>query len=224
MTNKIAKMGELTYRDKDGNSVVMYPYTKAECVAGIENIISNIDAEYVYYGDGIGSEPVPINADLLQGKSASYFENMISNHSSVFFGEGEDTPIIDETLNKIYPVGSVYLSVNSTNPSTLFGGIWEQVSQGRALFGAGTLNDITYTADSTVDAGLPNITGTGHYADNNGSWSGALYNAGSANYIGDGSSSGTLLGFDASRSNSIYGNSDTVQPNAFVVYMWKRVS
>ena len=34
----------------------------------------------------------------------------------------------------IYPVGSIYISVNSTNPGTLFGGTWEQI-QGKFLLG-----------------------------------------------------------------------------------------
>jgi hypothetical protein len=28
-------------------------------------------------------------------------------------------------LNAVYPVGAIYLSVNSTSPATLFGGTWE---------------------------------------------------------------------------------------------------
>ena len=48
----------------------------------------------------------------------------------------------------IYPVGSIYMSVNSTSPATLFGGTWERI-QGRFLLGA--------TIDST--AYLPGATG-----------------------------------------------------------------
>lgn len=37
-------------------------------------------------------------------------------------------------LDNVYPVGSIYMNVNSTNPGTLFGGEWEQI-QGRFLLG-----------------------------------------------------------------------------------------
>lgn len=42
------------------------------------------------------------------------------------------------TAQGAYPVGSIYLSVNDTDPATLFGGTWERISQGRFLLGAGS--------------------------------------------------------------------------------------
>lgn len=47
-------------------------------------------------------------------------------------------------LDNVYPVGSIYMSVNSTNPGNLFGGTWEQI-QGRFLFGMNS----SYPAGST---------------------------------------------------------------------------
>ena len=38
-------------------------------------------------------------------------------------------------LEAVYPVGSIYMSVNSTSPATLFGGTWEAI-QGKFLLGA----------------------------------------------------------------------------------------
>ncbi len=40
--------------------------------------------------------------------------------------------------DQIYPVGSIYTSINATNPSTLFGGVWEQIASGRTLVGVDT--------------------------------------------------------------------------------------
>ncbi len=42
---------------------------------------------------------------------------------------------IDETFKSIYPIGSIYISVNNTNPGTLFGGTWQSFAQGKTLVG-----------------------------------------------------------------------------------------
>lgn len=47
-------------------------------------------------------------------------------------------------FDMVYPVGSVYVSVNATNPSALFGGKWEQIKD-RFLLSAGD----TYKAGAT---------------------------------------------------------------------------
>lgn len=44
------------------------------------------------------------------------------------------------TLDDIYPVGSIYISVNSRSPASMFGGTWERIKD-RFLLGAGN----TYT-------------------------------------------------------------------------------
>ncbi len=89
----------------------------------------------------------------------------------------------------------------------------------------------SYTGDygSIVDSGLPNITGTfttnasgTDYAAN---LSGSFYlnNTGSGGFQtsqSPNSSTGAVVQLDASLSNSIYGNSDTVQPQSNLGYLY----
>ena len=51
---------------------------------------------------------------------------------------------LDQMWKNIYPVGAIYISVNSTSPGTLFGGTWERI-QDRFLLCAGS----SYSAGST---------------------------------------------------------------------------
>lgn len=79
---------------------------------------------------------------------------------------GDVTPLfkIPQILRGVFPVGAIYMSVNNTDPSTLFGGTWERIS-GRFLLAA----DSTYTAGSTggeanhklTAAEMPSHTHTG---------------------------------------------------------------
>ena len=59
-------------------------------------------------------------------------------------------------VNLIYPVGSIYMSVNNTSPATLFGGTWSQLKD-RFLLGAGD----TYTNGNTGGAASVSYTPAG---------------------------------------------------------------
>ena len=56
----------------------------------------------------------------------------------------EISSLKSDSANKLYPVGSIYISVNATNPAELFGGTWEQIKD-RFLLAAGN----AYAAGST---------------------------------------------------------------------------
>lgn len=47
----------------------------------------------------------------------------------------------DSIVDMIYPVGSIYMSMNNVNPETLFGGTWEKLAGGRCLVNTGYLDD-----------------------------------------------------------------------------------
>ena len=59
-------------------------------------------------------------------------------------------------LSKIYPVGSIYMSTNSTSPATFIGGTWQRI-QDRFLLAAGS----TYTAGNTGGSSTTSYTPSG---------------------------------------------------------------
>lgn len=85
------------------------------------------------------------------------------------------------------------------------------------------------TAGTKIEAGLPNITGTMHASNHSGASpgyyptkTGAFHNTNcvqsyAGTNINDNNDSSFGVGFDASRSNAIYGKSSTVQPPAYTV-------
>ena len=133
---------------------------------------------------------------------------------------------IVNNLKTMFPVGSVYIGTQSTCPmSTLISGsTWKLVSSGRALWtGTGS------NGNSTIEAGLPNITGdTGiAYFNTGGQVSGAFQpknTVATRTHPHDERRENIGLVFDANKSNSIYGNSTTVQPPAYVVNVWRRTA
>ena len=90
------------------------------------------------------------NKEISQNQSAF---NTFKEETNTKFTttKSELTELINTTLNSIYPVGSVYISLTSTNPGTYLKGTWEQFAQGRTLIGVGSGNDGENTQSFTVN-------------------------------------------------------------------------
>ena len=163
------------------------------------------------------------------GKAVTSIENMVTSGVNVLLAMVSDSSCDDalKAANSCpFPVGSIYLSVTNTNPSVTFPGTaWQSIGSGRVLQGA----DSTHAAGSTIEAGLPNITGKidHNYGETHGLLSGAFAATyGETKILRADWTSGNddAISFDASRSSSVYGKSNTVQPPAFVVNMWQRTA
>lgn len=134
-------------------------------------------------------------------------------------------------LDTLLPVGTVYMTENANfDPNNSWGvGVWVKTAIDRVLQGTNDKNKV----GTTVDAGLPNITGrfSGILSHSSfiaeGAFSRSIYDATNyQGYMANGLYAGNIQAnsFDASLSNPIYGNSDTVQPPAELVFIWKRIS
>lgn len=85
--------------------------------------------------------------------------------------ENDITPVSAENMNKIenqlkaltdavYPVGSIYISVKSTNPSSFFGGTWTAFGTGKTLVGIDTSDTSFNAVEKTGGAATHTLTVT----------------------------------------------------------------
>ena len=143
-------------------------------------------------------------------------------------------------LDNVYPVGSIYMNVNSTNPGTLFGGTWEQI-QGRFLLGmsssypagsqggeaehtlkkrelpkfAGSINMRANTEDSNNVDVITDIGANMNLRQNDVVWDGIL----SAN-----SGNSQIKNWQLSFDNAGQGKAHNNMPPYLSVYIWKRTA
>lgn len=123
--------------------------------------------------------------------------------------------------NAIYPVGSIYMSVSSTNPSSLFGGVWERIED-RFLLGSGS----NYTSGDTGGASthtiamneLPgNVVGpTTNYK----TWATGAWN----DYSGLAYVYTTVNDTHNTQTSGVNSRPFSIMPPYLVVYIWKRIS
>lgn len=106
-------------------------------------------------GKGIISIAKTSTIGLLDTYTITYNDGTTSNFSV----KNGKTGSIENLLDRTYPIGSIYMSVNSTEPSTLFGGTWERL-KGRFLIGAGTNTEANSNGEyGDLGRGDPNFVG-----------------------------------------------------------------
>ena len=139
-----------------------------------------------------------------------------------------------EIVNMIYPVGSIYMSVNNSNPATLFGGTWQRIT-GRFLL-AGTDNSNSGAAQTPGNTGgaathtltkaeLPNTELGVKFPFNSVEYDAYMYQM--SVYTGGGTGVGT---FGLNQGNKLHtealgsGSSFSIMPPFLSVYVWKRTA
>ena len=130
-------------------------------------------------------------------------------------------PIEDNIANindKIYPIGSIYISVNSTSPASIFGGTWEQLKD-RFLLGCGD----TYTAGATGGEATVKLSNL-HLPTHS-----HAYRVGTQGGTDDGLIRGITTIVGGMTNSRVIGNSGSGLPHNnmppyLAVYMWKRTA
>lgn len=137
---------------------------------------------------------------------------------------GNDVVSKNELLNSIYPIGSIYMSINSTNPSTLFGGTWTRLPKGKFLYNIDSDSaswgngNSTGTATNSHTLTVEQIPSHTHTVDK-------YYNTGVGGYYIYGSNgTGSKLTNDTGINATGGGKGHSHNIPYISVYMWRRTA
>lgn len=168
------------------------------------------------------SSDVPTTKEYVDDLTSVLADGIQDNTDKIAALSNQISNIGSISVDDIYPVGSIYMSVNSTNPRNLFGGTWTQLKD-RFLLGAGS----TYTNGSTGGEASHTLT-----VSEMPSHSHAQYVT-----VGSGGSLAANCDYDSYSANSARksaqnittgdtgsGNAHNNMPPYLVVYMWQRTA
>lgn len=132
-------------------------------------------------------------------------------------------------LEQVYPIGSVYISVVSTNPNTLFGfGTWAAFAAGKFLVGLDSGDSSFDVAEETGGAKTHTLTTAEMPAHNHGGVTGQGDGSREVNVNGSGSNRNNYqtpgTGHTHTISSEGGGGAHNNLPPYIVCYMWKRTA
>lgn len=160
-------------------------YTEVATIAGINDVMANymqtittnnpfgndVAKGYSYFGMLVESEGLAGSGSVSDAgitirtsekrHDYGYLMADMTIYASGTLGLESDTEITingKSFLDAIYPVGSIYMSVKSTNPGTLFGGTWVAWGSGRVPVGVNGSDTNFATVEKTGGASTVKLT------------------------------------------------------------------
>ena len=180
--------------------------------------VDNSGSDYLTYGHIIDNLTSNITDKVLSANQGKVLNESINS-------------LTNNLINLIYPVGSIYMSVNNVSPASFLGGTWEAIRD-RFLLAAGS----SYSAGSTGGAATVTLTENeipsheGHLTANNTNTGGntarylnqtVLTTYGSTGRGWSVQSSNEIVPAGHSKGGSQAHNN---MPPYLTVYIWKRIS
>lgn len=173
----------------------------------------------------------------------------MANYQSAYSGADIDTAVskMHNLLEYVYPVGSIYMSVNSTNPETIFGGTWARITDCFLLASGNIYAPGTTGGEANHTLSVNEIPAHGHPVfvwDSAGTMGNAyyyngtsqvthsgarLYSSSASSWIAGGSTAnaaGSGLGDPSGTTNISGGNggAHNNMPPYLAVYVWQRTA
>lgn len=145
--------GEYTYSDQASTGLEGSYSQGPDGIRGQAQKTGNGQYAYEYGMNGVRVQNGPWVASLDPGQIKQL--EQITEPDQV---QGFDTTICQAIGKLMYPVGSIYMSANNTDPSGLFGGIWERWGQGRVPVGVNEGDSIFSVSEKTGGAKTHTLT------------------------------------------------------------------
>jgi len=176
-------------------------------------------------GDNVNLEVDNLNVSCITSKSNNFEVDSEGNLTAKSITTTKRITPNQDVVDLIYPVGAIYMSVNSVIPEVLFGGTWESWGIGRTPIGVDTSDSLFNTAEK--QGGSKYLQKHDHI--------GMFVDATPVRWGGNGNETINLVNIPNPISGSIIGSSlvSTAEsgigdsqnlPPYITCYMWKRVA
>ena len=144
--------GTNVYNLKGSNSIGTRINGKYQAISGASGAYSYADVGIRFGNNGAHNnlQPYTVLVYIIKYKDLAGTAAEVKNEYTESTEDVYSTSYINTTLfDLIYPVGSIYMSVNNVNPGTLFGGTWAAWGTGRTPVGVDTSQTEFNTVEKT---------------------------------------------------------------------------